>query len=124
MTSHELKIKKTLLDLGITPEIKGYHYLTEAIKIKESANAANNFNKSQTKIYREIAEKFYASISGVERAIRHAIQRSYKSKCPIFFTIFTPAVLDIYKGRITNSCFISMVTEYIASQSIEECEEA
>jgi len=115
MTKHEHKIKSILYDLSITPEIKGYHYLVEAVTIKEKANKAKNFNESQIKIYHDVAEKFNTTASNVERAIRHAIQRSCNNKTPLFFTIFEPA-LKVYKEKITNSCFIAMAAEYIAFQ--------
>lgn len=118
MTKHESKIKNILYELRITPEIKGYHYLLEAIAIKEEANKKKDF-KPQTKIYRIVAEKFNTTPANAERAIRHAIHRSSNNKTPLFFSIFE-SVLDIQKENITNSCFIAMVAEHIASQEIED----
>lgn len=114
MTKHEREIKNLLYDLRITPELKGYHYLVEAIAAKEESNTTQAF-----KIYRDIAEKFNATPSSVERAIRFAIKRIPKNKPPLFFTIFEPA-LSVHKKNITNFCFIAMAAEYIASQKAED----
>lgn len=116
MTKHEQKIKSMLYDLGITPEIMGYHYLASAIAIKEKANKTKDFS---IKLYHETAEKFNTTPSAVERAIRHAIDRSFNNKTPLFLTIFEP-VLNINKRNITNSCFIAMTAEHIASQETED----
>ena len=118
MTKHEHEIKTLLYDLKITTEIKGFHYLIEAIVIKEQANKTKVF-KPQMEIYRDIAEKYNTRPSNVERAIRHAIERSYSNQTPLFLTVFKPA-LSIHKDKITSSCFIAMAAEHLASLEAED----
>lgn len=112
MTTQKFSIKRTLQECGITPDIKGYHYLAEAIAIKEKANADNDFNKPVMEIYEEIAGKFSTTASRVERAIRHAVGKSFKSNSPVLPVIFGGAIRS-NGGKVTNACFIAMIAEYI-----------
>ena len=63
------KIQDTLLSLGITPNLRGFEFICDAIEIIEEENRVKI-----TYIYDKIAKK-YDSTNGsqVERAIRHAI---------------------------------------------------
>lgn len=112
MTKHTFSIKRTLQECGITPDIKGYHYLAEAIAIKERANEKNDFNKSVMSIYEEVAGKFSTTASKVERAIRHAVEKGFKINNPVIAAVFGNAI-NANSGKVTNACFIAMIAEYI-----------
>lgn len=69
------KIQKVLLELGITPDLKGFNYICRMIEIVK----ADELNKkSVIGIYQEIAEEYKTTASCVERAIRHAISKADK----------------------------------------------
>lgn len=110
MMNQEIKIKKLLKRLGITPELKGYHFLTEAITIK--AIAGNSIRKTQGCINREIAEKFETTSWRVERAIRYAIELAVIRKTSTYTRIFGAE-------RVTTNCFIASIVEYINSPESE-----
>ena len=67
----EAIVVATLLNLGISPNTKGYHYLRDVILfcVGSGENAAA-FNKD---LYLRIAENYKTSPCSVERAVRHAI---------------------------------------------------
>lgn len=110
--NQEIKIKKLLQELGVTPDIKGYHYLAEAIAIKARANQNNDFAKKHTIIYEEVAEKFETTYARVERAIRHAVGKAFGTMSITLRNLFG-TVINQKIGKVTNSCFISMVAEHI-----------
>ena len=65
------KLRNTLLSLGITPNLKGFDYIVEMIKVIRE-------EKEKTKItvlYEVVGRKSGASGTRVERAIRHAISK-------------------------------------------------
>lgn len=113
MMNQEIKIKNVLKDLGITPNIKGYHYLAEAISIRAKANEENDFNKPQMELYREVAEKFKTTSSRTERAIRHAIGQSISRNNTMYIKFFG-------NERVTCSHFIARMAEYITLPESEE----
>lgn len=72
----EIKIEKYLLSKGIQPQLKGFRYLVEAIKICQKKPEA--LYGMTTIIYPKIASMYKDSYSKTERAIRHAISTSDK----------------------------------------------
>lgn len=69
------KTENVLLELGITPNLKGFDYICEAVEIlstpKERVKIVNG-------IYADIAKEFNTTNTRVERAIRHAISKMDK----------------------------------------------
>ena len=72
-----IELRKLLLKIGISSNIQGYHYIIRAVEIIEKQKIHTNI----TTIYEIISKEFGTTSSRVERAIRHAIKKSYKSKC-------------------------------------------
>lgn len=67
----EKQVTRLLLRLGITPDRKGFRYLTDAIRIWNSAwPDAPSVTKE---LYPLIAEKYETSVKAVERNIRSAL---------------------------------------------------
>lgn len=65
------KLRNTLLSLGITPNLKGFDYIVEMIKVIRE-------EKEKTKItflYDVVGRKSGTSGTRVERAIRHAVSK-------------------------------------------------
>lgn len=87
------KIKSILLELGITPNLKGFKCICEAVKyISENEDAGT------TDVYEHVAKRFNYEISHVERAVRHSISKADKNS----------EAWDRYVGykKVTNSTFL------------------
>lgn len=107
----EFNISDILKDLGVTNNLLGYCYLKYAIsKMIEDNSLMRGITK---RLYPMIAEKFNTTASGVERAIRHAIEKGWErgniqTQDKLFgFTI------DVNKGKPTNSEFICCVADWV-----------
>lgn len=73
--STQTNITDLLLSLGIRPNIKGFHYIKYILENQFDPNAA------MTKvIYPSVSKYFNTTPTRVERAIRHAIHKSFESK--------------------------------------------
>ena len=70
------RIADMLLSCGITPHIKGYGYIREAIRIIHDASPRRTL-KITRELYPMIAEIYDTTPSRVERAIRHAIEKCW-----------------------------------------------
>lgn len=97
------KVKTYIREIGITPDLNGYWYISDAVKM--IAECENKVNLIITgKLYSEIAQKRNTTVGGVERGIRHAIAKSFKGGY----------LNHIYKVRPTNKAFLfDLVEKYI-----------
>ena len=104
-------IVKTLLNLGISPNTKGYHYLRDVILIcVTSEEHITTFSKT---LYAKLAEKYHSSECSIERAVRHSIKSGwYRHNEELAGTIFMNT-LQSTNDVPTNSVFISTVSEWI-----------
>lgn len=80
-----------LLDLGITPEIKGFKHIIFAVQ--EIRLGTDEI----CKVYENVARKTNATKTAVERNIRHAIAKMDKSKW------FYPHVEKFTNGYVLHS---------------------
>lgn len=100
-------ITRVLHMLGIPPNLSGYRFLKEAIKI--SVNDDNIFKSVTKLLYPAIAENCSSSPQKVERSIRNAIDRAW--------TYDTNSVREQLFGYLnckpSNSQFISTIVEGI-----------
>lgn len=67
----ERVISNLLLRLGISPNLVGYKYLKETIKLVYLDD--NYLRKITTKLYPIVADKYNTTVASVERGIRHSI---------------------------------------------------
>lgn len=101
------KISKLLKQLGITPNLKGYLYLRQAIEI--GVRDASVFDGITKRLYPHIAEQNHTTSTSVERTIRHAIDTVWsKGNKELFWSITQTCTLE----RPTNSQFIIQLAEY------------
>ncbi len=98
------KISNLLRELKIQPNLKGYLFLREAIKLVYSD--FNLLNRITCRLYPKIAQKFNTTPSKVERAIRFAIETSWgqHNKHFIYATNFSDS-------KPTNSQLIAFVAD-------------
>ena len=102
-------ITKTLHDLGIPSHIKGYQYIRDGVEIIfDRPDVIGGITKE---LYPELATKFDTTVSRVERAIRHAIEVSWKrGDWDLMEALFGHSV-DIDKAKPTNSEFMVTIAD-------------
>lgn len=105
-------IYETLNQIGISHSIKGYKYITIAIKKCMKNMEMLDF---VTKIlYPEVAKENDTTTLRVERAIRYAVENGWeKGNANVLYKIFGYTV-DMRKGKPTNSEFIFCVCDFIS----------
>lgn len=109
------EVGNILKELGISPSIKGYLYLKEAILYVLSQD--DQMNLLMTKdIYPRVAKFYKTTSQRAERAIRHAIEMSWdrgdqKTLEKYFYSCTSPKA-----GKPTNSEFIYTIVDYINSK--------
>lgn len=104
-------VTEAIHQLGVPAHIKGYNYIreaiTRAIKNPEEVNCITKV------LYPEIAKKFGSTSSRVERAIRHAIEVSWKRADIDAVNKIFGYTIDQDKGKPTNSEFIALIADRI-----------
>lgn len=100
-----------ILKLGVPANIKGYRFLREGIMMVWGDMELSN---SVTKLlYPEIARKYGTTDKKVERAIRNAVEISWKrGDEKVFFQLFGYSQ-NMGRTRPTNSEFIARVADEI-----------
>jgi hypothetical protein len=106
------KIIKTLVNLGVPSNLKGYYYLLHAIRDVLGDDTIRPSND----IYPTIGDKYNVSPGSVETAIRKAIQVCITRITPEqWVTVFgrEKSVVLNNKDTMKNSTFIYGVAEYL-----------
>lgn len=99
--------RKILIQLGLTPNYKGFHAIVEAVELFAANPTIPTMN-----IYRDVGKKLNVSPQNVERTIRtgnRVILERYNSE--LLDKIFGYAILS--EGNIRNSDFIAALTMYV-----------
>lgn len=98
-------IKEFVLNMGITPELKGYEYIIESVEKLITAP-----NTKLIKLYTDIAKSHNVTASSVERAIKHAINTVFKEYDGIKSAekIFHCRIVS---DSLTNSKFLALCAE-------------
>ena len=109
-TSMERRVTDFLKNIGVPFHLKGMMCLRSAIIYCFNKNVSS---VSMTKdLYPSIAEEFGTTPSRVERAIRHAVERTFDNCNPLMQEIFK-CTINPARGKPTNSQFIWTVVEYL-----------
>ncbi len=111
MNQKEVEIKKLLIRMGIGADLKGYHYLAEAIAMQRERFDEGEEIKPCMEVYADIAKAHGDTAIRVERAMRHAIERAFSHYNEALEDLFY-ALVDMDSGKVTNSCFICTMAEY------------
>ncbi len=102
-------ITTLLHSLGIPSHIKGYMYIRDGIDLMY--NKPSMIGAITKELYPEIADKYDATTSRVERAIRHAIEVSWsRGDYDLMEEIFGHSV-DYDRAKPTNSEFIATLAD-------------
>jgi two-component system response regulator (stage 0 sporulation protein A) len=97
-----------LYELGVPAHVKGYRYMRDAVMmVCEDLNAISGVTK---KLYPKLAEKYDATPTRVERAIRHAIELSWNHNHYDAITYFFGSNVDM-SSKPTNSHYIATIAD-------------
>ena len=102
-----------LLALGVKPNLKGFHYLVDAVDIYINHKGDLSITKE---LYPEIARKHNTTRDRVERSIRHAIELT--ADCTPYGEMerFFGTTTNMNKGKLTNSEFLSVFALKLARE--------
>lgn len=107
-------VTKHIKAIGITANIRGYHYLREAILLVH-----DNFDlmsQLTTGLYVSVAQKYNSTPQRVERAMRHAIETAWnKGNVEVLEDFFGYTIMDS-KGKPTNGEFIAMLADKLNTE--------
>ena len=99
----ERKIDNFLKEIGTPCDLKGYEYIIDAIKLLfEDYSKYSYVTKN---LYPQVARDFNTTASRVERAIRHAIERTWETGNITFINECFGSV-NYFKGKPTNTQFV------------------
>lgn len=105
----ERMVKKLLKEMGVPLNIKGYRYLSSAIVSLSKEKGM----KISLGLYPKVAREFATTGSRVERAIRHAVERTFEiGNYDVINEVFGTKV-SATKGKLTNSEFMYVCIEYL-----------
>ena len=113
--NHDVAVTNIILEMGVPAHLKGYHYLRDAIlMIIRDSSMMGAVTKE---LYPTIASKYQTTSSGVERAIRHAIELSWDRGNSEIMTRYFGHTISQERGKPTNSEFIAMVADKLRIES-------
>lgn len=105
----ERMVKKLLKEMAVPMNIKGYQYLSKAIVVLSKEKGM----KISLGLYPKVAREFATTSSRVERAIRHAVERTFeRGNYDVINEVFGTKV-SVTKGKLTNSEFMYACIEYL-----------
>ena len=101
------KIKGVLRDLGITQDLKGYHYIAKAASMIAEDVENGDIPRGITTIYYEIGNHFSVTHASVERCMRHCIFVAKRNNPEYYNKLFGKI------NRVTVSNFVSIIAECV-----------
>lgn len=109
--SVERLIKDTLIDLGIRPNLKGFWYTLECVKITMQSGLRCDI-KTMT-LYEAAGEKYGVTGIAAERSIRLCVKRIYERGNWDAITGILGSSNHVQNGRITAGEFVWTLADYI-----------
>lgn len=107
----QAQLHKLLLKIGVPPNVYGYSYIIHAIElILINPEYMHYITKG---LYIDIAKKFHATPSRVERAIRHAISAAWMNGNKEFMEYMFQNCIRPNRKVPSNSVFLSRLYYYI-----------
>lgn len=115
---NEMKIYNFMKWIGVPSHFKGYHYIKAALPIVTDAYAKGETVRMMKELYPSVAEQFDSTPQRVERAIRHAIQRTFDEiTTEVYGEVFRELSYNI--DYPTNSQFFSICAGYLVHNQVE-----
>jgi len=107
-------VTRHIKTVGITANIKGYHYLRDAILMVYQD--FDLMSRLTTGLYASVASKYNSTPQRVERAMRHAIETAWnRGNIKVLEDFFGYTILDT-KGKPTNGEFIAMLADKLNTE--------
>ena len=107
----ESEVSKLLRDLGIPANIRGYHYIRTGIMLALKDPEILHFITKD--LYPAIAKEYETTATKVERAIRHAVEKSMvQGDSKLLEEIFSYSYSS-KKGKPTNAEYIATLVDYL-----------
>lgn len=104
-------ISEILVELGMPAHILGYRYTIYAIKL--AIENPNIIHAITCELYPAVAEKYGTIARRCERAIRHAIERTWDRADIDVIEMYFGNTISITKGKPTNSEFIARMANIV-----------
>ena len=112
------QIRTLLLKIGVPPQVRGFRYLTEAVRL--AVTDPDCINHMTHLLYPSVAKKLGVPASGVERGIRHAVKLAWVRQKPgILDELLGRSVISAYE-KPTNSELIASLAEFLTRNREEE----
>ena len=112
------QIRALLLKIGVPPHVRGFRYLTEAVRL--AATDPDCINHMTHLLYPSIANKLGVPASGVERGIRHAVKLAWARQKPgTLDELLGRNVISAYE-KPTNSELIASLAEFLTRDQEKE----
>ena len=116
--SLQLRISKTLYELGVPAHIKGFQYLHAVISlIIADEDLVNTIAKDW---YRQVAKAFDTTPSRVDRAIQHAKETAFEKSNPDALQKVLGAAAGDGAQKLGNREFILAIANYVRHQTDDE----
>ena len=107
-------VTRHIKQVGITANVKGYHYLRDAILLVHED--FDLMNRLTTGLYATVADRYNSTPQRVERAMRHAIETAWnRGNIKVLEDFFGYTILDS-KGKPTNGEFIAMLADKLNTE--------
>ena len=104
-------IARALVQLGITPNLYGHKYLSEAIyRAIEDRGVLHGITKI---LYPDLARRFQTTASCVERSMRSAICRAWERSTPESRRRYFGGLFDGYTSSPGNAKFILLMAQFL-----------
>ena len=103
-------VQRELEKMGFLPQKRGTAFLAEAICLMLEMKEPQKVQITKD-IYPVIADKYEASVGGVEKSMRNAIERTWKHTDIAQLAVLYPREWDSEIGRPTNAEFIAAMVD-------------
>lgn len=103
------EISQTLRELGMPANLLGYQYFRFAIYA--ALRNPEILRAITKKLYPQVAREFHATATGVERAMRHAIEVVWNRGNIEILEKYFGYTVDPNRGKPTNSEFVSLIVD-------------
>ena len=111
IVDYELSIREALMRFGINSHLNGFSYLTEGIyRVLDD----RNFQHGVTKIlYPDLAKHFGTTSQCVERSIRTAVNKAWRTVSPETRRAYFGDLFDSFTSSPSNMRFITAIADFI-----------
>lgn len=108
---HDKEIYEIMKDLGIPAHLKGFAGIRECVNVVlEHPEYVDTFTRD---VYGTAAARLGSTASGVERAVRHAVDFVFQNTPIEVLERYFGHTICISSGKVTNKCFIVTIAEHI-----------